>query len=103
MLLDPFEEQLNLPSLVIDGRHSSRWDLEIVRQEDESFVDIGGVTTHAAKPCWKFPEAVFTRENYGLITADTGGSINRVRTAAAKSEIAFRTKNKVSRRLVETE
>ena len=68
MLLDPFEEQLNLPSLAVDGRHSGRWNLEIIRQEDESFVDIGGVKTHTAKPCWIFPRSEFVGEQNGLIT-----------------------------------
>ena len=49
MLLDPLEEQFNLPSLVIDRCHVEGRNLKIIRQEDESFVDIGGVKADAAK------------------------------------------------------
>ena len=49
MLLDPLEEQFNLPPLVIDRCHVEGRYLEIIGQEDESFVDIGGVKADAAK------------------------------------------------------
>ena len=101
MLLDPFEEQLNLPSLAINRCHVVGRNLKVIRQEDESFINVGGVKADAAKPCREFPEAVLTGQNNGLIATNSIGAINRVRTAAAKLEIAFAAENKVSRRLMQ--
>jgi hypothetical protein len=101
MLLDPLEEQFNLPSLMINRCHVERRKLEIIRQEDESFVDIGGIKADAAKQCREFPKGILPAEDNGLITSDTIGPINRVRTTATKLEIMLGTDNKVSRSVME--
>jgi len=36
------EEQLNLPTLVMDGRNGGRRDLKIVGEKDEPLINIGG-------------------------------------------------------------
>ena len=84
VLLDPFEEQFDLPTLMIDGRDDRRRNSKIVCEENESLVDIGGVEADAAQKRWKCLSGVFSGEDDGLITTDAGSAINRVRLAAAK-------------------
>ena len=38
VLLDPFEEQLDLPAVLVQGRNSQRRQHEVVGQEDERLV-----------------------------------------------------------------
>ena len=54
MLFDPFEKQFNLPTLMINRRDNRRGDLKIVRKENESLVDVGGIKTDATQQCRDF-------------------------------------------------
>jgi hypothetical protein len=95
MLLDPFEEQFNLPSVVIDRRHCGRRDLEIVRQENETLIGVLGVKTHAAKQVWEFPRTVFVGEHNGLITSNAGGAIHGMRATSTKAKTPSGADNKI--------
>ena len=45
MLLDPFEEQLDLPSLFVERRDCESGEQEIVGQKDEAVIDFVGMIT----------------------------------------------------------
>ena len=47
MLLDPFEEQLDLPAAFVDFGNGERWQREIVGQEDQSAVEFFVVESDA--------------------------------------------------------
>src|SRR5436853_4912797 len=102
MLFDPFEEQFNLPTLVIDRSNDRGRDLKIVRQKNESLVDIGGIKADAPEQSRKFLCRVPTSQDDGLIAADAGGPINRMRLPAAKLKLLFGPKNKIRQCLVQT-
>jgi hypothetical protein len=49
VLLDPFEEELDLPSAAINLSNGQRRQKEVVCEEDESFVDVQGVIADATQ------------------------------------------------------
>ena len=53
MLLDPFEEQFNLPTTFVQSRNRRCWQRSIVRQEHQSLPGIGIFKTNPAQIFWK--------------------------------------------------
>src|SRR5690349_22900779 len=52
VLLDPFEEEFNLPTVSVDGSHSQGRYEEVVSEEDETLVDFFRVETDAPQRIW---------------------------------------------------
>ena len=101
MLLDPLEEEFDLPSLLIDGSNSCRGDVEIVGEKDQAFVDVGRVKAHASQGRRELSKRILPIENNGLFRTNAGGTIDRVRTAAPKAEILFGANDEEDHRLME--
>ena len=72
MLLDPFEEQFDLPTLMVDSRYGLCGNLKIVRDEDESLIDISRVKGHTAEQRGKVLLGKLACENDGLVGSHTG-------------------------------
>ena len=53
MLLDPFEEQLDFPALVVDRSNRGRRDLKVIGEEDKPAIDIDSVETDTAEQSGK--------------------------------------------------
>jgi hypothetical protein len=73
---DPFEEQLDLPAAAINVGHRLGSEPEVVRDEDESFVEFGVEITD---PTQRFGILLFgfgSGEHDDLIAPDAGGFIH---------------------------
>jgi hypothetical protein len=101
VLFDPFKKQFDLPALVIDRGDSGGRDLKIVGEEDESLIDIGSVKADTTKQYGEILSRVLSGKNDGLVAADTGSVINRMRLTAAKPKVVLGTNYKVGQRLME--
>ena len=100
MLLNPFEEQLDLPSLLVDVGDGGRGYMKVVRKEDEPFVDIRSVKADSSKRRREFIERVLSIQNDGLIGSNAGRAIDRVGTSTTKPEILFRADDEVGHGLM---
>jgi hypothetical protein len=87
MLLDPFEEQLHLPTVPIEGRHRKGRQEEIVGQENEAFLESG---------CFG------ARQKNRLIAAQARASVDRTRQAALELKPGLGSNDKEDHRLMET-
>src|SRR5262249_44550942 len=69
MLLDPFEEQLDLPPAFVDSCNRQCWESEIVGQEDESPIVLGVVVCDATQRFWVEPRCFRTDQHNRLIAS----------------------------------
>ena len=102
VLLDPFEEQFNLPTVLVNGGDGLTRNRKIVSDEDEVFVDIGGEVMHATHGDRVSFQALASLQEDRLIAAHTRGRIDRAGIPSAKLEIVLGAENKEGQRLLET-
>ncbi len=101
MLFDPFEEQLDLPALLVKCSNYLWLECEIVGQKRDAFSCL--VFDHdATQGRWIVLFRVKHRQHICLIAHDVGsGPIDRVRITALKFGIAFGSRHKESAALVQ--
>ena len=78
VLLDPLEEQLDLPAFSVQLGDAKRREFEVVRDEYQRPVSLGVVERHSPQGSWVIGNALRTGEPYRLIAANTRGSIDRL-------------------------
>lgn len=89
VLLDPLEEELDLPSAAIQlGDRQCRQD-ETVRQEHQPLAGFGVVESDATQWRLEVLAGVETRQDDGLIADETGTSIHGARIAPLNFEVRF--------------
>lgn len=70
VLSDPLEEQLDLPSLLVDGGNNGRRNLKIIGEEDKSLVDVGRVKADAPQRSGKLFRTLFAAQHDRLIRSN---------------------------------
>ena len=89
MLFNPFEEQLYLPSALVElGDRKSRKD-KIVCQKNELFFPFGVEVFYTAEFFWITRQRFGCNQHYGLITLQTVRSIHRMRVDSSEPCIFF--------------
>ena len=101
VLFDPFEEEFDFPTLVIDLGDDCRGDLKVIRQKNESLIYIFSVKVNPSQQIWIGLMGVFAGESNGLVTANTGRPIHRMRNTAAKLNITSGANHKINACLLE--
>lgn len=73
VLLDALEEQLDLPSSLVDVRDRSGSELEVVRQEDIRFACLGIDVSDAPEPAGIFSAGIEAGKSDFVIGGNAGG------------------------------
>ena len=102
MLLDPFEEQLDLPTASIKLGDSDCRQREVVGQEHQPFSGFGIFESDAAQWCVEILARVEASQHDGLIADQSGVPIDGMRIAAPGFEIGLGSRHKEAACLVKT-
>lgn len=78
MLLNPFEEQFDLPSALVEFGDGQRRKDEIVGQKNELFFPVGIKVLYTAEFFGITRQRFWRNQHDGLIASKTVGSIHRV-------------------------
>src|SRR5207244_11113957 len=89
VLLDPFEEQFNLPARLVERANGCCRQCKLVAQEDQCPGAFGVPQTDATQLIGIMLLAVVAVESDGLVADDPGGAIGRRRVEATGVEIRF--------------
>jgi len=87
MLLDPFEEEFNLPASAIELGNSQRWDGKIVSQEDEGFAGFGIAIADASQRGGIIVLGLQAGHHDSLIKQQAGGFIHGPGITAGAAEV----------------
>ncbi|PRC93279.1 hypothetical protein S2091_2017 [Solimicrobium silvestre] len=102
MLFDPFEEQFDLPALLVQRGDQFRFERKIVGQEYEAF-SVLVFDDNAPQRPWIILACVIQRQLASLVANEIGaGSIDRVGVTALEFGVALGSGYKESVQLVET-
>src|SRR3970040_300066 len=94
MLLDPFEEQLDLPPASIKLGDGDGRQREVVGQEYQSLSGFGILETNAAQGRAEVLARVEAGQNDGLIADQSGAPVDGMRIAALGLEIGLGSRHK---------
>ena len=100
MLLDPFEEQFDLPSALIKLCDGQRGQEEVVGQEHERFAGVCVVEFDAAQLLGISEPRVFAIEDDNLVAAQTRGFVHGMGIEPSKQGFGARSDDKEGRALV---
>jgi uncharacterized protein YfiM (DUF2279 family) len=89
VLLDPFEEQLNLPAAFVERCDGSHRQCSVVGQEHQRLACFGVAEANAAQVAWIILAAVVTVEGDALIGEDARLFIQWMGVNTAGIEITF--------------
>ena len=102
MLLDPLEEQLNLPPIFIKERNILGFKIEIVGVVSEGAPKLWRVVNNASDSCWIIRFVPLASEAYGLVTEDVIFSFLKVNSALNLiSRMKFLSNNKECSRAID--
>ena len=102
MLLDPFEEQLDLPSAPIKRGDGQRGQGNVVGQKNQCLARFRILEANAAQRGLEVLARVEAGENDRLIADQSGAAIHRMRVAPFGFEIRFATGHEEAAGLAET-
>ena len=100
VLLDPFEEQLDLPAAFVDERNGQCWETEVVGQKDQTLTGFRIDEAYSPKPPGVLPFGSVVVRADDLIASQSGGLIDASRLTHVKAGIGFCTDDKESGSLV---
>jgi len=89
MLFDPFEEQLDLPTALVDLGDGERRQGEVVGQEDQSAVEFFVVESDASELLWVTLFGIEAVEHDDLIALQPCGLVHGLGIESIEVEIAF--------------
>ena len=87
MLLDPFEEEFDLPAAAIELGDGQRWHGEVVGQEDQRLAGFGITIADAPQRGGIIMLGLETGHHDGLVETQAGGFIHRPGVRAGAAEI----------------
>lgn len=87
MLLDPFEEEFDLPASAIELGDGQRWDGEVVGQEDQRLAGFGIAITDASQRDGIIVLGLQASHHNGLIKPQAGGFIHGPGVTAGAAEV----------------
>ena len=94
MLLDPFEEQLDLPSAFVQRADCQRRQRELIGQEHQYFACLGVAEADAPKVGGVTFGGVVAVERDGLVADQSGAAIHWRRVHTASSEVSLGARDK---------
>ena len=89
VLLDPFEEQLDLPAASIELGDGRCWEGPVVGQEDQGLASLGVADLDAPQLVGIAVGRGDAGEHDGLVADDPGGAVDRVRVKTAQLSVGF--------------
>ena len=89
MLLDPFEEEFDLPATAIELGDGQRWHSEVVGQKDQRLAGFGIAIADAAHGGGKIILGVKAGEHHRLVETQAGGFIHGAGVTAGAAEVLF--------------
>jgi len=89
MLLDPFEEQFDLPTTAIELGDGQRRDGEVVGQEDQHLASFWIAIPDAAQRDGIIALGVKAGQHHGLVETQAGGFVHRAGVTAGAAEVLF--------------
>ena len=93
MLLDPFEEQFDLPASAIELGDGQCWDGKVVGQEDQQLAGLGIAITDATQRDGIIVSGSQAGHHDGLVEAQAGGFIHGLGATAGAAEVLLGTGN----------
>ncbi len=90
ILLDPLEEELDLPASLVDLRHNSGVDLEVVRHEDQPLPSFRIQKAYPVQVVGIEPLGLGAVEANRLVGPQAGGLVHRARLANVEAHVALR-------------
>jgi hypothetical protein len=100
MLLDPLEEQLDLPATAIQLCDRKGWQCEVVGQKDQCLAALGIFEADTSERCRESFLRVKDGEHDRLIADQAGGSIHGMGVAALDLEVGLAAGYEEAARLV---
>ena len=100
MLLDPFEEQFHLPTILVKLGNDRRWQRRVVGQKDQRLSRRWVFESHTAQMLWVVTTDVMAIERHRLIADHAGGLVHLGRVHTPGVEIGFGTSDKEGSGLV---
>ena len=100
MLLDPFEEEFDLPAAAIELGDGQRRDGEVIGQEDQALARCWIAIADAAQRAGIIALRDQAGQHHGLVETQAGGFVHRAGVAAGTAEVLFGTGDKESAALV---
>ena len=95
VLLDPFEEQFDLPASFVDRCDDLCRQIEVIGQEDQAFAGLGIKETDTPEFFRIGSLAFVSAQPDGLVAAHTAGLVDWARLTEVESRIAFRPNDEV--------
>src|SRR6202049_2951774 len=89
MLLDPLEEQLDLPAALVEGANRGGRQGEVVGEEDQGLGRLGVVEADTPQMVGIMLAGIVTIERDGLIADDAGRTVGRGRIDAMGVHVRF--------------
>ena len=102
MLLDPFEEQLDLPATTVKLGDGDRRLGEVVGQEDEVLAGVRIGIANAPQSVRVLPMGAEPGQDDRLVETDAGGFVHGRRVASSELEVGLGTRDEERRSAVNT-
>ncbi len=101
MLLDPFEEEFDLPASAIELGDGQRWDGKVVGQKDQHLAGFGIAITDASQRGGIIVPGIQAGHHDSLVEAQAGGFVHRAGVTACAAKVLFGAGDKESAALVD--
>ena len=99
---DPFEEEFDLPSRLVELGYGERRDLQVVGEEDKMLGRLLVEVAHPAQRIWEVGRCFGKRRRSNLIAENTLQAIPRHRVMTGKAKIALGPRDEEGARLNDT-
>lgn len=96
VLLDPLEEQFDLPSALVDRCDDICGQIEVVRQKDQPLPGLGIEEADTSELFRVVSLTFVSAQSNSLVATQTAGLVDGTRLSDIKSRIAFRSNDKIS-------
>ena len=101
ILLDPLEEQFDLPTAFVDGCNGQCGQVEVVGEENQTFICQWIHKADTTQMSWKITFGLICVQADNLVTPQSGGLVDWTGLAYVKTRITFYSDNKESSCLVD--
>src|SRR5256885_724288 len=102
MLLDPFEEQFDLPAPAVELRDGQCWQAEVVGQENQRLAGLRVAIADAADGFWIAALIIETVQDHCLVEAQPGAFVHGTRVTSAAAEVLSSAGEKESQMTVDS-
>ena len=89
MLLDPLEEQFDLPAAFVKGADGQRRQVEVVAQEGQPLAAVGAFEADAAQMIWIVLRGVKAVQRNGLVANQASALVHRPGVDPVRTQVRF--------------